>query len=110
MIRAKVKFGIKISVLVLVCSGLILAISYIKPEQTGAKAEKHNITIMNWIKLEDEQELENIKALSSSQAILIFKHSTRCSISSTAINRLERSWKDEEMKDIKIYYLDLITY
>jgi bacillithiol system protein YtxJ len=66
--------------------------------------------IMKWIILDSEQELEKIKELSNTQAVLIFKHSTRCSISSTALNRLERSWKDEEMKDIKPYHLDLITY
>ena len=64
---------------------------------------------MNWISLNSEEELETIKDLSGSQTILIFKHSTRCTISSTALNRLERAWKDEEMKDIKPYHLDLIN-
>lgn len=65
---------------------------------------------MNWIKLQDEAELNKIKEESSNQPVIIFKHSTRCSISSTALNRLERSWKDEEMKNVKAYYLDLIAY
>jgi bacillithiol system protein YtxJ len=65
---------------------------------------------MNWIKLQDEVELNKIKEESANQPVIIFKHSTRCSISSTALNRLERAWKDEEMKNVKAYYLDLITY
>jgi bacillithiol system protein YtxJ len=36
----------------------------------------------------------------------IFKHSTRCSISSMAKNRVERDWD----LDFPIYYLDLIQY
>jgi len=65
---------------------------------------------MDWIQLTNEQELNDIKDLSNSQPVLIFKHSTRCSISSTALNRLERSWKDEEVKNIKPYLLDLLSF
>lgn len=65
---------------------------------------------MDWIKLTDEQELNTIKEISNSHPVLIFKHSTRCSISSTALNRLERSWKEEEVKNIKPYMLDLLSF
>ncbi len=41
--------------------------------------------------------------------MLIFKHSTRCSISATAKARMERNWKQEEVADIAPYYLDLIA-
>lgn len=65
---------------------------------------------MNWIELKQTTQLEEIKKLSEQQPVLIFKHSTRCSISATALNRLERSWKDEEMKEVKPFYLDLLSY
>jgi bacillithiol system protein YtxJ len=65
---------------------------------------------MEWIPLKDEQELEKIKEMSASQPVVIFKHSTRCSISSTALNRLERNWKTEETKNIKPYLLDLLNF
>ena len=65
---------------------------------------------MNWIQLTDEQELENIIQSSNTQPIVIFKHSTRCSISTTAHSRLERNWKEEQTKHLKIYYLDLLSY
>jgi bacillithiol system protein YtxJ len=65
---------------------------------------------MDWIQLTKEQDLNTIKDISNSQAVLIFKHSTRCSISSTALNRLERSWKEEEVKNIKPYFLDLLNF
>lgn len=41
---------------------------------------------------------------------MIFKHSTRCSISSMALDRLERSWSDTEMQALQPYFLDLISY
>jgi bacillithiol system protein YtxJ len=53
--------------------------------------------------------LEAIKS-STEKAILIFKHSTRCSISSMAMSRLENGWDTEEMANISPYYLDLISY
>lgn len=66
---------------------------------------------MNWIPLTDSKQLLEITERSNSpsvRAVLIFKHSTRCSISSMALHRLESSWIEDET--IPTYYLDLITY
>jgi bacillithiol system protein YtxJ len=64
---------------------------------------------MNWTELHTEEQIEQIKKESNSQAVLIFKHSTRCAISSTALSRLERNWKAEMLAPIKMYYLDLLS-
>lgn len=40
---------------------------------------------------------------------LIFKHSTRCSISMMAKRRFELDWEDLP-EDMPLYFLDLITY
>ena len=60
---------------------------------------------MNWIELLDMAQLETIKDESAAQPVVIFKHSTRCSISSMAKSRLERS---EAPQNILFYHLDLI--
>lgn len=65
---------------------------------------------MKWNKLTDPGQLQDIKKESSDQAVLIFKHSTRCSISSTALGRLERSWSESEASKVKPYFLDLISF
>ncbi|KOY86458.1 general stress protein [bacterium 336/3] len=62
---------------------------------------------MNWIPLENQEQLEDIKKKSKA---LIFKHSTRCSISATALDRLQRQWNDTDMQQVDAYYLDLIKY
>jgi bacillithiol system protein YtxJ len=62
---------------------------------------------MNWITLTNEEQLHKIKANSSVKPQVIFKHSTRCSISSVAKNRLERSNQPDE---IDFYFLDLIKF
>jgi bacillithiol system protein YtxJ len=46
---------------------------------------------MNWIKLSTPEDLEKILQSSYNTPQVIYKHSTRCSISSVIKNRLERS-------------------
>lgn len=62
---------------------------------------------MNWIDLNNVQQLADIKELSKTRPQVIFKHSTRCSISSMAKSRLERS---EQPEAGDFYFLDLIKY
>ncbi len=65
---------------------------------------------MNWNKLEDASQLDIINEESKSVKVMILKHSTRCSISSMALNRIESNWKDSNSQLIKPYYLDLIAH
>ncbi len=64
---------------------------------------------MNWQELSSVQQLEEILKESENKPVFIFKHSTRCSISSTALSRLERMWDDvADTEKLTPYYLDLI--
>jgi len=60
---------------------------------------------MNWITLQTEAQLEEIRQRSASRPQLIFKHSTRCSTSALVKGRLERAKQPET---IDFYFLDLI--
>ncbi len=62
---------------------------------------------MNWIHLNSVQQLTAIKELSKTKAQVIFKHSTRCSISTMAKSRLERN---EPPEATDFYFLDLIKF
>src|ERR1700744_6519155 len=62
---------------------------------------------MNWIQLTNEQQLDKVKEESREQPVVIFKHSTRCSISSMAKNRLDR---ETPPQNVLFYYLDLLQY
>ena len=62
---------------------------------------------MHWNPLTDLDQLDEIVEISQNQPVVIFKHSTRCSISSTALSRFERAWGDTENA---AFYLDLIAY
>ncbi len=65
---------------------------------------------MNWKEITSLQELEAAIVESGKKPVLFFKHSTRCSISFSALSRLERKWVDSEMNKIIPYLIDLIRY
>lgn len=62
---------------------------------------------MNWINFNNARQIKEIIETSKVRPQVIFKHSTRCSISSMAKGRLERSMVP---KNADFYFLDLITY
>lgn len=62
---------------------------------------------MNWIDLTSEEQLDSIVLNSAQKPQLIFKHSTRCSISSMIRSRLEKAAPDT---GIDFYYLDLLQF
>lgn len=65
---------------------------------------------MQWNTLENTAQLTDIEQLSMQKPVLIFKHSTTCSISSTSLNRLERVWKDADNDTVTPYLLNLLQY
>lgn len=62
---------------------------------------------MIWIPLTENEKINTIKDQSFIEPQLIFKHSTSCSISSMAKNRLDRC---DQPEGIAFHYLDLIKY
>lgn len=67
-----------------------------------------NESKINWIALTQQEQISEAIESSAAKPVLFFKHSTRCSISSMALNRFESEWKNES--NCKIYFLDLIQY
>lgn len=62
---------------------------------------------MNWIELVSNEQLDSLIEASSVQPQIIFKHSTRCSISTMAKSRLERAGLPASLP---FHYLDLLSY
>lgn len=73
---------------------------------TSTDQKKSNV---NWIHLTSLSQLETIKEASKTEPVFIFKHSTRCGISSMVIKRFEGLFQEEHQK-LKVYYLDLLNY
>ena len=63
---------------------------------------------VNWIPLQDLGQLNEIMNLSNGKPVVIFKHSTRCSISRMALKRFENEF---DLKDqVDAYFLDLLEH
>ncbi len=65
--------------------------------------------MISWHILNSSETLDDLIAVSMGQDVLIFKHSTSCSISYIAKSRLEDQWNFNN-EELQPYYLDLKTY
>lgn len=75
----------------------------------GNKENTDNSSYINWIPLTSLEDLEKIKKESANDSVLIFKHSTRCGISSMVKRQFEGLFA-EEHQSLKVYYLDLLNF
>ena len=75
-------------------------------DKTSKEVEE---TYLSWTPLISVEEINTIKEISKNQSILIFKHSTDCGISRMVIKQFE-SLFNEENKQLKVYYLDLLNF
>ena len=62
-----------------------------------------------WQPLNALPQLKQITRRSEEVPCLIFKHSTRCSLSSVAKFRLEEDW-DFTMDEVDVYFLDILQH
>lgn len=72
----------------------------------GNKKEE---TTFPWKQLTSIEQLKEVLNNSSNQPALLFKHSTRCSISTMALSRFQKEW-NQENETIDLYYLDLLNH
>ena len=62
----------------------------------------------NWVALKEKNQLDELLKSSKTTPVLLFKHSTRCSISTMALNRLNQglNWSLK----CNFSYLDLLSF
>lgn len=65
---------------------------------------------LKWTDLSSIDQLDELDKISQNHPVIIFKHSTRCSISAASLNRLERKWDASKTKGAIPYFLDLIAH
>jgi bacillithiol system protein YtxJ len=63
---------------------------------------------INWIPLTFMGQLDEIIAFSSQKPVVIFKHSTRCSISRMALKQFENEFNMGDT--VAVYFLDLLEH
>ena len=59
-----------------------------------------------WLDLNTEAQLQELDEKSFHQPVVIYKHSTSCSISLIVKSRFDNNWKI----DFPVYYLDLLSH
>ena len=62
---------------------------------------------MNWKHLTSLADLDKAISASDLGTVVLFKHSTRCSVSRMALKMFEQGW-DESLSNVSAYYLDLL--
>jgi bacillithiol system protein YtxJ len=62
-----------------------------------------------WKNIESIQMLDELVSLTQDKAVLIFKHSTRCSISMMVLTRFQNEW-DLSTSNCELCFLDLIAH
>ncbi|WP_397362540.1 bacillithiol system redox-active protein YtxJ [Olleya sp. R77988] len=74
----------------------------------GGSKEPKEEKILPWKPLTDLNQLNEIEKLSVGKTQVVFKHSTRCGISSMVLNQFTDAFDIEGNLDL--YYLDLLNY
>lgn len=72
-------------------------------------SEQESTSKIEWRKLTDLGQLNELIELSFEKPVLIFKHSTRCSISRFALKQFESDY-DFSNEELQPYFLDLLEY
>ena len=72
-------------------------------------SEGDNVNVINWNKLENNSDIDKIIDLSELNTIVIFKHSTRCGISSSVLRRFEKHTKPPTDR-ANFYLLNVIKH
>jgi len=82
--------------------------SLFKKMFSGSDNQKAPKKELPWIVLNSLEQLDTITELSKTKPVVIFKHSTRCGISSMTKRQFESNYEVPE-NTIALYYLDLIA-
>lgn len=63
-----------------------------------------------WLPLTDAAQVAALADESRQHPVIVFKHSTTCSISAAAKAKIERQWAASGLDGVPIYYLDLLRF
>ncbi|GGZ94009.1 bacillithiol system redox-active protein YtxJ [Algibacter mikhailovii] len=75
----------------------------------GGSTEPKEEKVLPWIALNNLEQLNAIQEKSKTKTQVIFKHSTRCGISSMVMRHFVSTYNVTE-NDLDLYYLDLLNY
>ena len=74
----------------------------------GSNEEKQSVSKVGWIQVTDLGQLNEIIDISTEKPAVIFKHSTRCSVSRMVLKQFENEYDLQDK--VVLYFLDLIEH
>lgn len=75
----------------------------------GLFSKSQKPELLPWVEITSTNQVNELLHNIGEKPILLFKHSTRCSISGMVLNSLERNWTTgKELCDL--YFIDLLKY
>ncbi len=74
----------------------------------GNSETTSNVSKVNWLALVTMSQLDEVVKQSFEKPVLLFKHSTRCSVSRMVLRQFENAFMLEE--EITPYFLDLLEH
>ena len=74
----------------------------------GSQDEENKVSKVDWRMLTDVEDLHQVVNESAGKPVLIFKHSTRCSISRMVLKQFENEFDLQDK--ITPYFLDLLNH
>lgn len=75
----------------------------------GAPEKAENQSKVNWILLNDLKVLDEAIAISYKKTVIIFKHSTRCSVSRFVLKQFENEY-NFSAEQLEPFFLDLLNH
>ncbi len=75
----------------------------------GGSSEPKEEKILPWLNLKTLPQLNAIEKKSKTKTQVVFKHSTRCGISTMVMNQFVANYNLTE-NDLDLYYLDLLSF
>jgi len=63
---------------------------------------------IDWVQLTNSEQLDQVVDDSAKKPVLLFKHSTRCAISTMALDRYKRGFNSDVV--MENYFLDLLSF
>lgn len=75
----------------------------------GSSDEENTSSTINWLPLTKMEQLNELSVGSNEKPAIIFKHSTRCSISRMALKQFEKEFLLKE-EEVTTYFLDLLSF
>ena len=66
--------------------------------------------MINWEPLTANRQVGDIVSQSHDQPVMIFKHSTRCGVSFSALDTLVNEWNPDKVQNLETYMLDVLSH